>query len=74
MISVHGNKTVLAGVIACCVSLAMVLASIASERRMKLKLCEKEISAAVAELENKNQKEISNNNSDFEQGASEVEK
>ena len=61
MISVHGNKPLLAGVIACCVSLAMVLASLCLERRMKVRLYEKEAAAAFSELEEKNQKEISGN-------------
>ena len=74
MISVHGNKTVLAGVIACCVSLVMVLSSIVSERRVKLRLCEKEVSAELSELKKKNQKEISNTNLDFIQKLSGVEK
>ena len=59
MISVHGNKTVIAGILACCVSLAMVLASLCLERRMKVRLYEKEAAAAFTELEEKNQKEIS---------------
>ena len=74
MISVHGNKTVLSGVIACCVSLVMVLSSIVSLRRVKLRLCEKEVSVELSELEKKNQKEISNTNLDFIQKLSGVEK
>ena len=72
MISVHGNKTMLAGVLVCCSSLAMVLGTIASELRMKYRLCEKEVSLAVTEQEEKNQREISESNisgaanSDFE--------
>ena len=59
MISVHGNKTLIVGVLACCVSLAMVLASLCLERRIKVRLYEKEAAAAFTELEEKNQKEIS---------------
>ena len=62
MIFVHGNKPVLAGVIVCCTSLALVLGSIASERRMRFRLCEKETSVVAAEFENKNRMEISKNN------------
>lgn len=75
MIFVHGNKAVLAGVIACCTSLALVLGSIASERRMRFRLCEKETSVVAAEFENKNRMEISkNNNLDFDWGYSGSEK
>ncbi len=63
MISVHGNKTLIAGVLACCVSLAMVLASLCLERRIKVRLYEKEAAAAFSELEEKNQKEISGKSS-----------
>ena len=59
MISVHGSKTVLTGVVASCAALALVLGSICLERRMKLKLYEKEMSVVVAEMAEKNQKEIS---------------
>lgn len=55
MISVHGNKTILAAAGLCLVSLALLLGGVISEKKSKIKFYEKKYKTELTALENNNQ-------------------